>query len=189
MTVQLVRHRFTVEEFRRMAESRILTEDSRVELVEGELIEMTPIGSRHAACVDRLNRLFSQRVGETAIVRVQNPIDLGRHSELQPDLVLARPRPDFYAGAHPSPEAILLVVEVAETSAEFDREVKVPLYAQAGIPEVWLVTLAQRTIAIYRDPTGAGYQEVRSVGPGEVMSPLALPEIVLSTESVLEGTF
>ncbi len=185
MTVQLARHRFTVEEFHRMAESRILTGDSRVELVEGELIEMTPIGSRHAACVDRLNRLFSQRVGEAAIVRVQNPIRLSRLSELQPDLVLARPKPDFYAEAHPGPEAILLVVEVAETSAGVDREVKVPLYAQAGISEVWLVTLTQRTIAIYRDPTPTGYREVRSIGLGEVLSPLALPEIVLPTEVVL----
>lgn len=168
-----------------MAESRILTEDSRVELVEGELIEMTPIGSRHAACVDRLNRLFSQRVGEAAIVRVQNPISLGRHSELQPDLVLARPKPDFYAEAHPGPEAILLVVEVAETSAGVDREVKVPLYAQAGILEVWLVSLAHGSIEIYRDPASTGYREVRSVGPGVALSPLALPQIVLPTESVL----
>lgn len=185
MTTQLIKHRFTVEEFHRMAETRILTEDSRVELVEGELIEMTPIGSRHAACVDRLNRLFSKYVGEAAIVRVQNPISLSRHTELQPDLVLAKPKSDFYAEAHPGPEAILLVVEVAETSLAVDRDVKVPLYAQAGIIEVWLVALLQRTIEVYRDPTSTGYRQVRTVGPEETLSPIMQPQIILPIASVL----
>lgn len=168
-----------------MAESRILTEDSRVELVEGELIEMTPIGSRHAACVDRLNRLFSKHVGEAAIVRVQNPISLSHHSELQPDLVLARPKPDFYADAHPGPEAILLVVEVAETSTEVDREIKVPLYAQAGIIEVWLVALPHGHIEVYRNPISTGYREVQSLGLEDALAPLLLPQIILPIGSVL----
>lgn len=185
MAVQLTKHSFTVEEFHRMAESRILTEDSRVELVEGELIEMTPIGSRHAACVDRLNRLFSKHVGEAAIVRVQNPISLSHHSELQPDLVLARPKPDFYADAHPGPEAILLVVEVAETSTEVDREIKVPLYAQAGIIEVWLVALPHGHIEVYRNPISTGYREVQSLGLEDALAPLLLPQIILPIGSVL----
>ena len=125
-----------------MAEAGLLAEDDRVEFVEGEIAEMAPIGSRPAACVDRLNRLFSQRVRERATGRVQNPIRFGEHSEPQPDLALLQPREDFYAAAHPGPGDTLLVVEVAETTADADRVIKLPLYARAGIAEVWLVGLA-----------------------------------------------
>ena len=114
-----------------MARAGILREDDRVELLDGEILEMTPIGSRHAACVDRLNQLFSDQVRRRAIVRIQNPIRLSERSEPQPDLTLLRPRPDFYAQAHPGPGDVLLVVEVAETSADVDRDVKVPLYSAA----------------------------------------------------------
>ena len=124
-----------------MGQAGILGEDDRLELLEGEIVEMAPIGSRHQSVVDRLTRLFSNRVGDAAVVRVQGPVRLGDDSEPQPDLLLLRRRADFYATAHPGPEDVLLLVEVPDTSTEYDREVKLPLYARHGIAEVWLVGL------------------------------------------------
>ena len=184
MAVQLLRRCFTVEEYHRMGQFGILSEDDRVELIEGEIVEMTPIGSRHAACVARLTALFS-RVQPRGIVWVQNPIRLGQRSEPQPDLALLRPRPDFYDEAHPGTADVLLVVEVAETSGNVDRKVKVPLYARAGVPEVWLVDLGGECIEVYRNPGSQGYQEVRRVQRGERLAPHALPDLDLAVADVL----
>lgn len=185
MPAQLTRHRFTVEEFHQMAQAGILSEDDRVELLEGEIVEMTPIGSRHAACVNRLNRLFSEGIGGRAIVSVQNPVRLSEHSEPQPDLTLLKPRPDFYAAAHPGPKDVLLVVEVAETSSDYDRQVKITLYAQAGVPEAWLVDLGGNTIAVYRKPSSGGYGEVRQVRGGQRIALEAFPDLGLSVADIL----
>ena len=185
MSVQVVRRSFTVEEYYRMVEAGILSEDDRVELLEGEIVEMPPIGSRHASSVDRLNRLFSQRVGDRALVRVQNPVRLGPRTEPQPDLALLRPRPDYYAQAHPGPEDVFLVVEVGETSADFDREVKIPLYARAGISEVWLLDLGGGHVEVYRGPTVQGYREVRRVQRGQRLAPEALPDLDLAMDDIL----
>lgn len=177
---------FTVDEYHRMAEVGILTEDDRVELIEGEIVEMSPIGSRHVACVNRLTRLFTQEGGEGAIVSVQNPIRLSEYSEPEPDLALLRPRLDFYAEALPGPEDTLLVVEVMETSAEYDRQKKLPLYAQAGIPEVWLVDLAAECIEVYRQPSPGGYEEVQRRCRGERLAPQAFPDVELTVDEILE---
>ncbi len=185
MTVQLLRRGFTVEEYYRIAQAGILTGDDRVELIEGEIIKMTPVGSRHAACVDRLTRLFSARAGWQAIVRVQNPIRLGERSEPQPDLALLRFRSDFYASSHPGPEDVLLVVEVAETSADVDREVKLPLYARSGIAEAWLVDLAGGQVEVGRRPTLRGYEEVERFGRGARVRSRALPELDLAVDEIL----
>jgi Uma2 family endonuclease len=185
MVVEVAKRLFTVDEYYQMAEAGILMEDDRVELLEGEVVEMTPIGRRHAACVNRLNRLFSRQVGEHAIVSIQNPVHLSEYSEPQPDLALLQPRPDFYAQAHPGTEDVLLVVEVAETSADSDRNVKVPLYARAGIPEVWLVDLAEECVEIYRKPSPRGYGEVRRAWRGERLFPQAFPEMELAVDDVL----
>jgi len=185
MAVQLLRRCFTVDEYHRMAQVGILSEDDRVELIEGEIVETAPIGSRHAACVDRVAQLFFERAARRAIVRVQNPIRLGKHSEPQPDLVLLRPRPDFYAQGHPGPEDVLLVVEVAETSAEYDRTIKLPLYARSGIPEVWLVDLAAAAVEVHRRPTPEGYQEVQRVRRGERLAPHTFPDLDLVVAEVL----
>jgi Uma2 family endonuclease len=185
MAVRVSRRRFTVDEYRRMLEGGILAEDDRVELINGEIVEMAPIGSRHAACVKRLNNLFSRQVGDRAVVGVQDPVRLDEYSEPQPDLTLLRPRPDYYAGGHPGPEDVLLVVEVAETSAEYDRQIKVPLYARAGIREVWLVDLAASAVEVYREPTPEGYRQVRRFGRGETLSPEALPDINLALDDIL----
>lgn len=168
-----------------MAQAGILSEDDRVELLEGEIVEMSPIGSRHAACVRHLNRFFSRELGERAIIDIQNPVRLGERSEPQPDVVLLRPRPDLYAAFHPGPADVLLVVEVAETSAAVDRQVKLPLYASAGIPEVWLVNLVSEGMEVCRNPSSQGYREVQQVGRGAYVSPQAFPDLQLPVDDIL----
>lgn len=150
-----------------MAEAGLLGVDDRVELVEGEIIDMAPIGSRHAACVDRLTRLFVSRLGERAIVRVQSPVRMGDLSEPQPDVAVLAPRGDFYAGAHPGPDDVVLVVEVADTTLGWDRGVKVPLYARAGVAEVWVVDVGAGVVEVSRRPGPEGYGELRRAGRGE----------------------
>jgi Uma2 family endonuclease len=185
MGVQLARRLFTVAEYHKMAEAGILSEDDRVELLEGEIVAMSPIGSRHAGLVNRLNRLFSQRAGDQVVVSVQNPVRLGGYSEPQPDLALLRPRADFYTSSHPGPEDVLLAVEVAETSAAVDREVKVPLYARFGVPEVWLVDLAGDQVEVFREPSAEGYREVRVLRRGESLAPAFLPDLLVPVDAVL----
>jgi Uma2 family endonuclease len=160
-------------------------EDDRVELLDGEIVVMTPIGRRHSSGVDRLNRFFARGVGERAIVRVQSPIRLGPYAEPQPDLSLLKPRDDFYAQADAGPEDVLLVVEVAEASARYDRQVKIPAYARSRIPEAWLVDLPGEGIEIYRDPGPDGYREVRRLRRGERVAPQAFPDLVLSVGDAL----
>ena len=185
MPVQLLRRSFTVDEFHRMGEARVFGEDDRIELLDGDIALMTPIGSAHASAVKRLNRLFWQRVGEAAIIAVQDPIRLGERSEPQPDVALVRPRPDYYRAAHPAADDVWLLVEVAETSADADREIKVPLYARAGIREVWLVDLTGEGIEVYRGPSPAGYRDVRAFRRGERLSPGALPNAQIAVDDIL----
>jgi Uma2 family endonuclease len=166
------RHRFTADEYHRMGESGLFSEDDRVELIEGEIIEMTPIGSRHAGTVKRLIRLLSQAVEDRAIVAAQDPLRLSPRSEPQPDIALLRPRDDFYTTSHPGPADVLLLVEVAEASLRYDREVKIPLYARHGIPAVWLVDLAGRELTAYERPASEGYQQTRVVAD---LAAVALP--------------
>ena len=175
MSVPLVTRRFTVDEYHRMAEAGILREDDRVELLDGRIVEMRPIGPRHAGCVSALNRLLYQRLGTSVILGIQNPLVLGPRSAPEPDVAVLRPAPDFYREAHPRPGDVLLIVEVADASAEADRDVKIPLYAAAGIPEVWLVDLQAERIETYRSPTPHGYQSVRAFTRGESVSALAVP--------------
>lgn len=184
MAVQFQRRLFTVKDFHRMGEAGIFREDDRVELVAGEIADMAPIGSRHAACVARLTALFSPVQGR-GIVWPQNPLRLGELSEVQPDLAFLRPRQDFYASTHPGPEDVLLIVEVAETSLDYDRDVKVPLYARAGIPEVWLVDLAGERVHVYRRPTPQGYQEVQRLQPGARVTSQAVSGLEVSVEEIL----
>lgn len=185
MTVKVQKHLFTVEEFQRMGEAGIFREDDRVELMGGEIVEMTPVGSRHAACVKRFIHILSQRIRGKAILGVQDPVRLGTHSEPQPDITLLKPRPDFYVQAHPGPEDVFLVIEVADTSLEYDRLTKAPSYARAGVPETWIVNLEAETVEICRDPTPEGYRDMRSVKRGESVSSLSLPDLAVSVDDVL----
>lgn len=185
MAAPLTTRRFTVDEYHRMAEAGILTEDDRVELLDGQIVPMTPIGRRHAGCVNRLTALFSRLAGDAATVSVQNPLVLGEHHEPQPDLALLRYRADGYGARLPGAADVLLVVEVADTTIERDRERKIPLYAQAGIPEAWLVDLAADRIDVHRKPTGASYTEVTRVRRSTTLTALALPGVRLSADQIL----
>ncbi len=186
MAVQPARHRFTVHEYHQMADGGVFTEDDRVELLEGEVVEMAPLGSRHAGCVRRLNRFFSAHLGEQVTISIQDPVRLGELSEPQPDVVLLRPRPDDYADGHPGPKDVLLLVEVADTTAAWDRRRKLPIYAAAGVREVWLVDLAVGTVEVCRRPEGGGsYQDVRLVGPDQSLSPQAFLDASLLAGDLL----
>ncbi|WP_243029304.1 Uma2 family endonuclease [Thermus altitudinis] len=156
----MLRYRFSAEDFHRMAETGILPEDARVELVEGEIVNLSPVGKRHMAAVKRLmNLLFPLQQAQKALLQVQDPLRLSPESEPQPDLVLLAYREDFYRDRIPEAQDALLVVEVAETSREYDLGVKVPLYAQAGIPEVWLVDLLGHQVQVFRKPGESTYGE------------------------------
>ncbi len=183
--VQVQRKLFTVEEYEKMIRTGVLHEDDRLELIEGEIIEMSPIGSAHLAHVNRLNHLLVQRAGALAQVSVQNPIHLPR-SEPQPDIVLLRPRPDYYAEAIPQPADILLLIEVSDTTVEVDRNVKIPLYGRSGISECWLIDLTANVIEVYRGPAGTGYRIKQTYGPGDHISLTALASISVSTEEILK---
>ncbi|HIK12370.1 MAG TPA: Uma2 family endonuclease [Oscillatoriaceae cyanobacterium M33_DOE_052] len=177
MAIQLEKRLFTVEEYHLMAETGILKEDDRLELIRGELVKMSPIGTRHAACVKRLNQILSQKLGKLVIIGIQDPIRLNDNSEPQPDLALLQPRADFYATAHPQPGDILLLIEVADTTADFDREVKIPLYAQNQITEVWLVDITAQTLAVFREPTPTGYRYQQQLTMGDKVAMAVFPDL------------
>jgi Uma2 family endonuclease len=191
--MNVTRHRFTVEEYHKMGEAGIFSEDDRVELIVGETVEMAPIGDRHVESVMRLNRLLSRWTFETAetaeghyragvreaglFVSVQNPVTLAADGELQFDLALVL-RSEERTG-RPTPEEVLLIVEFADTSLEYDRETKLPRYARADIPEAWLVDLRHDIVEVYTDPTTQGYGTVLRARPGEVVpSSVVRPQIL-----------
>jgi Uma2 family endonuclease len=180
---QVTRWRFTVHDYHRMGEAGILHEDDRVELIEGELVEMAAIGTRHFSCVNRLNRMLVMSVGEAAVVSVQNPVRLSEHTEPQPDITVIRPRD--YTEALPLPEDVLLLIEVSDTTLAYDRSVKLPLYARAGIGEVWIVNLPARTIEQYTDPSDDGYRRVDQTRGGQNLQPAALPDLALTVDEIL----
>ena len=152
MTLELLRRKFTTQEYHQMVDSGIIATDERIELLKGEIIAMSPIGIKHAACVRRLNNILSQHLTGEAIIDIQNPLELDNLSEPQPDIALLKPRADFYATAHPQSEDIFLIIEVADKTLKSDREVKIPLYAKNQIAEVWLVDLNGESIEVYREP-------------------------------------
>lgn len=174
------RHRINVADFHRMAETGILLDSDRVELIEGEILDMAPIGSKHAFVVNRLTRFFTLAAGEQYLVSTQNPVRLSELSELQPDIALLRS--DDYMDRLPGPADVLLLIEVAHSSVEFDRGVKMGLYARHSIPEVWLLDLNGGELAMYRDPSEGQYRHRITPLAGEPVSPLLLPQIVWQLE-------
>ncbi|HEX8475086.1 MAG TPA: Uma2 family endonuclease [Pyrinomonadaceae bacterium] len=185
MSLAINRHFFTVAEFERMGEAGILSQDARFELIEGEIIEISPIGSRHAACVKSLNKFLNRTVGDIAIVSIQDPIRLSDFSEPQPDVTLLRLRDDFYRNAHPRAEDVLLVIEVADTTLETDRQIKLPLYASAGVAEVWIVNLVDEQIETYAGLSGGAYQSVGRYGRGERVQSQNISQLVVDAADVL----
>jgi Uma2 family endonuclease len=184
MALEIAKHAFTVSEFNQMAEAGILSEDDRVELIEGQVIAMSPIGKRHAACVDRFTSLVT-KLGDNMIVRVQGPIQLDDYSEPQPDITLLRQRTDFYAGSLPRPSDVLLLIEVADTTTEYDRLIKLPAYARAGISEVWIENLPEDRIEMYSEPTGGAYKVVKHASRGEFIQSLTLADLRFTVDEIL----
>ena len=185
MSVQTQKRLFTVQEYHLMSEAGVFGDRERVELIEGEIIQMAAIGTRHASCVKRLNRRFSVIPEEIAILGVQDPIQLTERTEPQPDVVLLQPRADYYETAHPIPSEVLLLVEVSDSTVNFDRDVKVPNYARSGIQEVWLWDLEANCLEVYREPTANGYTSIQKFERGEIVSPLAFPNFQVSVNLIL----
>ena len=168
MQIETTRKRFTVDDYYRMAEAGILQPTDRVELVEGEVVEMSPIGDRHAMAVNRATMVFARGLGDKVVVSVQNAVRIDRYNEPQPDVVLIRPREDFYGVRHPRPDDVVLLIEVADTTVRYDRNVKVPIYARSGIPEIWIVDLNKEVIHIYRGPSTRCLQSARDKAPWRI---------------------
>jgi Uma2 family endonuclease len=163
MSVQIAKRLLTVSEYHKMAEAGILTEDDRVELINGEIITMSPINSLHAGHVKRINALLSRLlINEDVVVSIQDPITIDAYSEPEPDVALLRYREDFYTDSHPVPKDVYLIIEVASSSVAYDREVKLKMYAKAGIPEYWIVNLEEGQIEVYQQPVGNEYAEEKA---------------------------
>jgi Uma2 family endonuclease len=177
------RHRLTVDDFHRMLEAQILGEDDRVELVDGELVDMAPVNSAHAGALKHLNRLMVERLPDV-IVGIQHPLALGPHSELYPDLALLRPRADSCAGGNPGPQDVLLLVEIAHTTVRYDAGVKAALYGAHGVPELWVLTLDPRQLTVFRVPVPDGYLERSTLTLDTEVAPLLLPQLVLKVGSL-----
>lgn len=185
MTTMLTRRLFAVDEYERMIAAGIFQEDDRLELVEGEILAMRPVGSRHVACVNRLADLLYRSMPPNCMLSTQNPIRLTPLSEPQPDLALLRTHPQFYAQSLPTPGDVLLLIEVAESSLSYDRDTKIPRYAHAGIPEVWLVDLMNNCVVRYAVPSQQGYRDIQLLHSGQELRSSVLPELALMLDDFL----
>jgi Uma2 family endonuclease len=177
------RRRLTVVDYHRMGDTGILREDDRVELIDGELFQMAPIGTPHMAVVIQLTSRFGALAADRFLISTQNSIEIPPFSEPQPDLALLRPRSDAYWGARPTPADALLVVEVADSSLAWDRNVKILMYGRFGAAESWLVDIEHRTVTVFRDPSPAGYQSAAEVREGAV-SPCCFPDIAIRLDDL-----
>lgn len=178
-------HRFTVDEYEQMIDKGILTEHERVELIRGEVVEKMVVGPLHSATVNRLTRLLTTRLFDWTIVSVQNPIVLD-NSEPEPDIALLAPRDDFYAQSKPKASDVWLLIEVADASLAYDRDIKLPLYAQAGIQEYWIVNLEASIVEVYRQPLSSGsYASRADFSRGQTVCGLAFPQVSLAIEWLL----
>lgn len=182
--VTSARRIWTAAEYHRMAEVGILHEDDRVELIDGEIVEISPIGSRHAACVNRLSKLLERRIGDTTIVQTQSPIRLNDASEPQPDMAVLRLRADYYTDALPTPPDVLLVIEVADTSLSYDQHVKLPRYADAGIAEVWIVDVARSMLTRYTDPRRGFYTNQQHAQRGDALQSDVFVDLLLAVDEI-----
>jgi Uma2 family endonuclease len=177
--------RFRVDEFRKMTEAGILPEESGWEIIDGYLIDKVTIGSRHASTVKKLNRILSKLLGERAIVSVQDPIHIDDYNEPEPDVALLKPRQDFYAERHPSAEDVFLLIEVSDSTISFDRDIKVRLYAEGGVREVWLVNLIEDTIEQYSSPENGRYGTMTTIKRGSTINSISTEGLSLDVSEIL----
>jgi Uma2 family endonuclease len=185
MSVQTT-HRFNVTEYYRMAETGVLSPDARVELLDGQIIDMSPIGPSHGSATKYLNIFFTDAANKRWLTAVQDPVRLDDHSEPQPDIMLLKTSADFYGKHHPRPADVFLLVEVSDSTLLRDRDDKLPAYARAGIPEVWIVNLIQLTLEIYREPNFTGYASKTILRPGDKASVLAFPDVTVDVGDLLK---
>ncbi|MEY2985269.1 MAG: hypothetical protein RLZZ568_1886 [Cyanobacteriota bacterium] len=183
--MSLLTHKFTVEQYHQLSEKNVLSPESRVELIQGEVLDMSPIGIRHGTTVKRLNAFFAVQLSQKAIVSVQDPIQINNYSEPQPDLALLKFQPDFYGDRLPRAEDVLLIIEVADSSYAYDRQIKLPLYAQSGIPEVWLVDLNRQRLEQFTQPQGSDYGQVTQLNKDQRACCEGFPELCLDLTTIL----
>ena len=183
--LKIERRLFTIEEYDRFIEAGVLTEDDPVELINGEVVKMSPISGPHAGCVARLSMMFSLQLGQQVVIWTQNPIHIDQYSEPEPDVVVLRYRQDFYTKSLPRPIDVLLLIEVADTSLSYDRRVKVPLYAKVGILEIWVMDVENRLIYVYRNPVNGKYQETLVMKPGDTITPVTFSEILVKVDEII----
>lgn len=184
MSAQLEPRRFNVTEYYQMAEAGVLKPEDRVELIEGEVIKMSPIGSKHAACVKRLDDLLHRKFGSKCI-SIQSPVRLDDYSEPEPDVALVKSRDDYYELQHPTAADTLLIIEVADSTVLTDRSIKVPLYARANVPEVWLVNLPAQSIEVFNDPLAGAYRNTREFKRGEIFTSPTVIDLTLQVNEIL----
>ena len=185
MQAEVTKKLFTVDEYYRMAEVGILSERDRVELIEGEIVQMSPIGRRHAACVDRTNHIFNASLKRRAIASIQNPLRLNEYNEPQPDIVVLKWRNDFYATKTHTPKDTLFVVEVSDSSLLYDVKIKLPLYAATGVRELWIENLKENVLLVCRNPEGKTYKTQLTLSRADAISPLAFPDVSFKVADLL----
>jgi Uma2 family endonuclease len=182
MTAQLLTHKFTTQQYHLMHEAGVFEQGDRLELINGEIKKMSPIGRKHATCVARLTKRLELKLGDCSIIWSQNPIRLADSSEPQPDLAILKPREDFYEEGLPEPSDILLIIEVADSTISYDCEIKAPLYALAGIREMWLFDVNKKVIEGYSHASASGYKQINRYEQNDTLSILAFPDVIFSWE-------
>ena len=178
------RLRITTDRYEKMVATGVLTEYDHIELIEGEMLNMAPIGPKHATVVDRLARLFLLAVQDAAIVSCGRPVNLGDFSEPQPDVVLLKPRPDGYGNAHPEAADVLLLIEVSDSTLSFDQSTKLALYGRHGVREYWVADVERKRIVVYREPTSMGYMRKLEFWAPDAISPQTFPDVEVRVREI-----
>lgn len=178
----LTKRKFDIDQYHLMSEAGIINPDERVELIDGDIVQMSPTGDKHLAVVSRINALLTAQLLGKYIVHVQSPVKLSRYSEPEPDLMVVPHRDDYYASTGIHPSDVLLLIEVSDTTLRKDTEIKLPLYAQAGIPEVWIVDLNQEHVTQYTDLESGKYQQKRIIKREDQFSPSQLKLTIKGTD-------
>ncbi|MBI4672405.1 MAG: Uma2 family endonuclease [Chloroflexi bacterium] len=185
MSAVVERHLWSADEYERLAQFGFFDEDDRVELIRGEIVAISPIGDRHSGCVNALNELLRDRLGKSVIIAVQNPVRLNNASEPQPDVGVLRRRADFYRKGHPIPADVILLIEVSDSTADYDEQVKIPLYAEAAIPEVWIVDLKFGIVSQFADPLFGKYRHLTRGRTGDTVTARTVPNLTLTVDEIL----
>jgi len=176
--------RFRVDEFRKMTEAGILPEESGWEIIDGFLMDKMTIGSKHLSVVNRLTRIFVGLVGDRAIVSVQNPVHIDDYNEPEPDIAILKPRPDDYAYDLPAASDAFLLIEISDSTIAYDRDIKMTLYAEAGITEVWLVNLVEDTVERYSSPMNGRFGSVETIIKGDLVQSISLEYVSLDVDKI-----